>query len=423
MKKLILLSTVLLASTASFAAGFALYQSSSASTALGGALVGKAYDGSANTINPATLTDFTNIMVTVGFVTEHPRARVKINDGTYMHKSKPMDPGFFALPHFQLVVPLPWDLVFGLGYTAEYGLGSEYTHDSLMTWSSQKTTIQGHVINPNLAYKVTDKWSIAAGLRLLYFDFDQYSYPMGYASGYHPLLGGYGEGRLKSHLRGNNGFADFGGRFGTSYKLLDNLSVGATYQTKITTHVKGHAYTRESSDPLGRLGSAIKSGNAHANLSIPQAASVGFNWDITPEWHLGGVASWTDWSSLDTIVFHLPTGDNPVKLNWKDTWRFGVAPSWDFAKDWTAMTSYVYDSNPCPSDQQSTMLPRGDRHILGWGLAWHVTENLELGLNYCLVLMNGKSMHLRNAADGRTYHMETHHGLSHAGGGSITYRF
>ena len=423
MKKRLIATLALAVSTSAFAAGFSLYQSSSASTALGGALLGKAYDASANTINPATLTDLTNITLTVGFVTEHPRARIRIDDGAGLRKSTPMDPGFFALPHFQLAVPLPWDLFLGLGYTAEYGLGTEYTHKSLMTWSSQKTTIQGHVLNPNLAYKVTDRWSVGAGIRLLYFDYDNYSYPMGYPGGRHPLLGSYRDGVLKSHLRGNNGFCDWGGRFGTSYKLFDNFSVGATYQTKITTHIKGHAYTRRRVDDLGMLGPAIKSGHANANISTPQSASVGFNWDITQKWHLGGVASWTDWSTLDTIVFHLPTGKNPVRLNWKDTWRFGLAPSWDFAENWTAMASYVWDSNPCPSDQQSTMLPRGDRHLLTWGLAWRLTENLELCANYGIVLMNGKSMHLTNKVNGKEYRMEPHHGLSHAAGCSLIYRF
>ena len=79
MKKLLALTTAVLTASAAFAAGFALYEPTAIGTSYGGALLGKGLDGSANSINPATLDDITNIMVQVGFVTEHPRGRIKIN--------------------------------------------------------------------------------------------------------------------------------------------------------------------------------------------------------------------------------------------------------------------------------------------------------------------------------------------------------
>ena len=43
---------------------------------------------------------------------------------------------------------------------------------------SVETTMEQFTLNPNLAYKVTDKWSVGAGMRFLYFDFEQYSLPV-----------------------------------------------------------------------------------------------------------------------------------------------------------------------------------------------------------------------------------------------------
>ena len=74
--KVLSLALACLAVSSVFGSGFGLYQPSTISHAMGGALVGKAMDASANFNNPATLTDLTNIQVTVGFVTEHPRGRV-----------------------------------------------------------------------------------------------------------------------------------------------------------------------------------------------------------------------------------------------------------------------------------------------------------------------------------------------------------
>jgi long-chain fatty acid transport protein len=411
MKKFLILGSVVVAAvSSSLAAGFGLYESSSAATALGGALMGKAYDASANTVNPATLTDIDRMTLQVGFVTEHPRSRQKFfKNGVQQGGSQAMDPGFFVLPHLQFAMPLPADLAFGIGVTPEYGLGTEYSDGNPMNWSSQEVMIEGIVINPNVAYKITDKWSVGAGIRWLYFNFEQDSKP--YIA---PGL------QANHHLRGHNSFRNFAGRFGTSYKLRDNFSVGATYQMRLNTNVKGHSSARYT-DPL--LGPVTAWGSAKANLALPQSASIGYNWDITDKWHLGNVLTWTDWSELDTLTFKLPTGDKGTKLGWKDTWRIGTGLSWDFAEDWTAMTSYVYDMSAPPSDQHSIMLPPGDRHLLSWGLAWRMTDNLELGFNYGIILMQSSSMHTTESVSGDKYAMETHRGLSHAAGGTITYRF
>ena len=322
-----------------------------------------------------------------------------------------MDPGFFVLPHVQLVAPALWGFTFGLGITPDYGLGTRYSHDSLMTWSSKQTTIEGFVINPNLSYRITDDWSIGGGARLLFFDFEQYSYPMAYLSDMNPQYG-----YIRNHLHGNNGFSSCGVQFGTRYKILDNLSVGAVYKSKIDTRVKGHSNLRMPGYVLG--------GAAAANLDIPQSIAAGVNWDITEDWHLGAMVSWTDWSELDRIEFKLPPsqGDKTTKLRWKDSWRVGIAPSWDFAEDWTAVVSYVYDSNVCSYDQQSTMLPPGDRQIFSGGISWRITQNLQIDVTYGIVVMGAKGMHMRDGL-GRTYRMECRHGLSHAAGCSLTYRF
>jgi len=410
-RKGITLSAAAFVASAAFAAGFALYEPTAIGTSYGGTLLGKGLDGSANMINPATLDDITNITVQAGFVTEHPRGRIKISKAGVTHRSKPLDPGFFVLPHFQVVAPALWGLTFGLGIDPEYGLGTRYTHDSLMTWSSKQTTIEGFVVTPNVSYRITDDWSVGAGARLLFFDFEQYSYPYAFMSDQNPQYG-----YVRNHLHGNNGFASCGWQIGTRYKILDNLAVGAVYKSKIDTRVKGHSNVRTATGILG--------GAASANLDIPQSIAAGFNWDITSDWHFGAMVSWTDWSELDTLVFRLPAsqGDKTTKLKWKDTWRVGIAPSWDFARDWTAVVSYVYDSNTCPSDQQSTMLPPGDRQIVSGGISWRITANLQFDVTYGIVLMGCKSMHMRDSL-GRDYRLECHRGLSHAAGCTITYRF
>ena len=123
MKKVNLAILASFSSSMAFAAGFALYEGSARGNALGGALMGKAVDASANFYNPATLSDLTNTVVTVGMTTEHPTADIYY-DG---RSSRKMDPGAFMLPHAYAVVPLPWDFSFGLGFAFKgIGLDAAY---------------------------------------------------------------------------------------------------------------------------------------------------------------------------------------------------------------------------------------------------------------------------------------------------------
>lgn len=388
--------------------GFALYQPSVVSHAMGGALVGKAMDASANFNNPATLTDLTNIWVTAGFVTEHPRAKERVfNNGRYLRDMN-TDAGLFWLPHFQLAVPLPQGFTFGLAGDAEYGLGTDFGENAPTAWSCTETTVQGYVINPNLAYKITDKWSIGVGLRWLFFDFEQYK-------------------NLKVmsyHLYGNNRFESFGWQIGTKYDILDNLSVGLVYKSPIDVNVRGQ--TDATARHPGYVGAAaLNTAGADASLTLPQSITAGINWDVVKTWHLGFAASWSQWSEFDTLIFNVKPTRNDVYLNWNDTWRASLGSAWDFAADWTWMISYAFDMDCClDKDQSSAMLPPAHRNILATGFVWNCWENLDLALSYSCIFTDGGSMDTVDKTTGTgRWHLETCRGFCHAVGFSVTYRF
>lgn len=408
MKKRFLAIAVAVLATEVYASGFALYEASAPTYALGGAVVGRAYDATANFFNPATLTDLTNLTVTVGFMTEHPRGRMK-SDYPNGRTSK-MDPGVFVLPAFHLALPLPYDFSFGLGLMPEYGLGSEYDDGWDLSFNSTETTVTSFTINPNLAYKITDKWSVGAGLRFLYFDFEQYSHPF--------VAGPY---RFRNRLKGDNGMGDFGYQVGTKYDLLDSLSVGVVYKSRTLVHVKGKTSNSSDSPALADRAAAA-SGRAETEIELPQSITVGFNWDVTDTVHLGSAVAWTEWSSVGVLDFDLNGTHKDINLKWEDTWRAAVASGWDFAENWTWLASYVFETDCC-GDQDSTMLPPSERHMISTGLVWHYGANWDIGLTYGVILMNGKTSDCTQLASETTYRYQAHRALSHAAGFTVTYRF
>ncbi len=460
LQKNIALILALSASTSSFAAGFALYEGSARGNAMGGAVMGRAVDASANFYNPATLTDMTGTVVTVGMTTEHPTADTKVNG----RSTGKMDPGCFVLPHVYLAQELPWGFSFGLGFAPEYGLGTKYRSDWPLVWDSRKTTIEGLVLNPNLAYKITDDWSVSAGFRLMYFTFDQYSSPVATSDGQK-------YGTLDNHLKGDNGMLDWGWQISMKYDITDKLSAGVMYKSYIDTKVKGsnrakvsgyddsavaaqvdkgvqaalaaagltpgsaiynqyyaayyqQAYGSAVQQAHGQVDAGARgaTGSASAELRLPQSITAGLNYDATDKLHLGMALTWTQWSSLDTLHFDLPgSNDKDVVLKWDDVWRLGLGAAYDITDDLTFMMSYVYDMDPTHNNHGTTMLPPGDRHIgtVGLGYKW---GQFDFSVSYGLVFMCGEA---RDHADnlGNVYSFDTENGLSHAAGVTVSYNF
>lgn len=442
MKKLMVKALALVVSAttlSSFGAGFALYQGSAAGNALGGAVMGKAVDGSAVFYNPATMTDFGGTVVTFGMVTEHPTAdtRVSLPNGTRVHSGK-MDPGFFVLPHAYLIQPLGEDFRLGLGFAPEYGLGSHYNDGWAMDWNTQSTTIKGLVFNPNLAYKITDSWSVAAGARVMYISFEQASNPTAYI----PTMGNVGglnlplgAGAYHMNNRIYNAYDWAGGwELSTKYDITEKLHAGVLYKSYIDTKLKGKQ--RVTNVPvLGKKqimpGVAVPAVAGHtvegvggAKVRLPQSVTAGLNYDVTEDLELGTALTWTQWSCLKGIDFDLPSGRKYVKLGWKDTYRATIGGSYRFAEDWKFMLSYTYDMDPCRTkkDYGSTMLPPGDRHIAAMGLSWDIGAFTISG-SYACVFFHPKSLELTNEYTGQVSKFDTHGGMSHAGGVSLTYHF
>ena len=460
MKKVYLMVLASGVSSMAFSAGFALYEGSARGNALGGAVMGKAVDASANFYNPATLSDLTNTVITIGMTTEHPTADTSVN-GRSDYK---MDPGCFILPHAYVAQPLPYGFTLGLGVAPEYGLGTRYNKNWSMAWDTRETTIEGIAFNPNLSYAVTEDWSVSAGIRLMYFSFDQHSDQMA-------VSGGHNYGTIHDHLKGDNGMTDWGWQLSSRYKITEKLSAGIMYKSFIDCKIKGHNHTSvagyddsaigpqvqkgvaaalasagvtagspmynalyqqyysqaygeavQNAHSLVNYGAATANGTASAKVRLPQSLTMGLNYDVLDDLHLGTTLTWTQWSSMEAINFDLPGNhDKTVSLKWNDVWRVGFGAAYDLTKNFTLMGSYVFDQDPCRKYHGTSMLPPGNRHILTFGLgyAW---GNLDISTSYGLVFMDGDPLYVSDATGAR-YKLETSNGLSHAVAVTVSYRF
>lgn len=423
MKKILILLVSATASAAVNAAGFGLYEASARGNVLGGALVGSTGDATANYYNPANLTDLTNVSVVVGATFINPFCDVDV-DG---HPQTKMNPGWFVAPTFYASVPLPFDFALGWGNYSEFGLGTKYGRHWDLAGDTLETTMKQYTFNPNLAWKPLDWWSVAAGFRMSYIQFENFKEPHHGENFYYDAVGmalpqfpnAY---HLKSHLKGDDW--DFGYNLATSVKITTNLSVGVVYRSRIRHNIKGDFNLRGGVDtPLGRV-AQHEDLHAGAKLTLPQSVTFGGNWDATQKLRFGTAVTWTEWSSVETIRFRIPKYGYSENLKWRNAWRFGLGGEYDLLDWMTVRTGYVYDRDPC--NNGTTMLPAGDRHIIGLGTGFKITENLRFDLGYNFVIMENsdRTIHLKQMSGAEeTHKFSASNSFSHLVSASLTYSF
>ena len=423
-------------------AGFGIYEASARGNALGGAVVGDVSDATANYHNPANLAFSTNIMVAAGISVINPYCDIEVD-----HVSQDrMNPGWFAVPTFYASVPLPFDLAFGWGNYTEFGLGTHYNGDWALSADTQKTTMRQVTLNPNLSWKVTDWWSVSAGLRGSWIQFSNHKHPYSHSD---LVVDANGMGmltatdpfNLRSRLKGDDW--SLGWNAATTVKPLKNVSIGLVYRSKIKHKIKGDFDLNGDvtgiasgiiNHPLaGAMPYSVPVSQgydvhlpASAHLTLPESVALGVNWEVTPRYRVGTSVTYTRWSSVGVINFNIPGYGYKLPLNWHDTVRVGVGMEYDFLSWLSGRIGYTYDEDPSRKSNSTTMLPAGDRHIIGAGLGFKLTENLRLDLGYSFIRMNNQHYWI-NTVDrqGETtkHYFSCRNGYSHIASATVTYSF
>ena len=425
MKKLVIAVPVVLAACAVRAAGFGIYEASARGNAVGDALVGETdtVDASANYYNPANIAFAEKVQFAAGATFINPYCDVDVD-----HKSQDrMNPGWFTVPTFFMTVPVGAGFTLGWGNYTEYGLGTRYGTGWDLAGDTQKTTMRQVTLNPNLAYKITDRWSVSTGPRISWIQFTNHKQPYHGDSLYHPVYGTLpslpNAYNLRTKLKGDDW--GLGYNVATSFKVTDTVSVGLIYRSQMRHKIKGHFDLK--GDVLGEMQQPVH-GPASAVLTLPRSVVLGINWRATEKWRLGVAATWTEWSSVKNIHFRLPeTYSYTQRLKWHNTGRFGFGTEYDLY-DWlTVRGGYVYDMDPTDKHNSTTMLPAGDRHIMSGGLGFKLAENLWLDVGYTFIRMtNDDRVIALTHADKKTvtkHKFSTHNGFSHIASATLRYSF
>jgi long-chain fatty acid transport protein len=355
----------LLGSVPAFAGAFGMYSMGSPeSLSLGGATAGRD-DLPANAwYNPAAIGGIKTPMLQANATLVMLKSKYHGTGGletrSESDETVPCASMFYVHPFAES----PW--VLSIALTCPYGFESHWSEgDNLAPgglMSAVDTSIKNIYLTPTLAYKVTDKLTLAGGVSGILGQTKMAG-----------MIGGPG-GALFSYDSWGLGYA---WHLAAYYKINEEWSAGIKYQSDALMRYQGPT------------SGAINSG-AILNIRLPQSVTVGIANKSIPDWTLSADVLWTGWSSVKDMTFDFDRGTMPgdqlaIQKNWKDVFSYRFGAEYKLNQNWRLRFGYAYDDGPIPADTRSADLPGSDVHEFSIGFGYEAEKwGVDVGYAYHL---------------------------------------
>lgn len=361
------------AASAAHAAGFMLTEQSAG--ALGRAYAGVGVDGtdiSGVYYNPATMTLHPGTQIQAGFVAVGLDLAYEGNDGSTENGQYNTQ----AIPHGYISHQLTDNMWIGLAMTVPFGMGTEYKD----IWSQSDRGISAEVLtfdfNPNVAWKVSDKLSLGAGMSIQYAAADLKKRVQNPAF---ELAGGYANSEIDADSLA------WGFNIGLMWSPLENLRFGLSYRSQINHNADGDLTIGDA----GSFDKVVVSGDlmtldASATLSAPAWAMATAAWDVNDLLSLYATFRWTNWSSFEelTIETNMAGVGDTIQNHWQDAYLFSVGADLRFTNWWTFRAGIGYETSVIDDPRyRTTIIPDADRWWFALGSSFKATDNMQIDVS------------------------------------------
>jgi len=406
-------------STAS-AEGFAISTLSARGGAFGGGpasgMVARADDASAVAYNPAGLTQVEGTQIMGGL------AAVALNldldtENHWCSNSHQVWP----IPHAYVSHQLNDKVWLGAGMFTRWGLGHSYPDgwaedgfkNPLGAGSALKSiTLLTSTINPTVAYKLNDVWSMAAGV----------SYTWGYLSLNNQLYA------LNKHvgdvrIHSENG-RSFGYNLALHAKFNEQWSAGLTYRSHERMKFNGSARVRGDHPmvPVLAKNGGIGNTRGKATIVLPDIITLGVAYKPTERLSFEADVAytvWSRWRALDVDLYGYK-GIHQQK-NWRDTWALSFSAEY-WALDWLALRAgFLYETSPLNGEAyHDYLIPTNGRlqYSAGLGLKYN-----QWTLDFAYIYMQEREVNLMDGGTAGTIKGKFGNGYDHTFCLTLGYKF
>lgn len=379
---LVLLASFLLLASGAFASGFSIYEQGGKASGLAGAFVAQADDASANWYNPANLVwmeegaqfQFGGNLITAGTDTELTAQDPSF--GIFQPTTFEPDDSIETPIHLYYTNKVNSNVAWGVGITTPFGLVTDWTTRPI-TFSAANSELATFVVNPNVALRLTERWSVAVGLDWMLADVSEFSREVPIDLDGNPLNGFEVVGF--SDLSGDGD--ELSWNVATSYRG-NNSTFAFTYRDGFDLELDGNV----DFSGFGPVSPFFPSTSGVASFGLPAQAVVAYGWNATRNVTVEIDVAWAEWSDFDRITIDLDqttpfSQDIEIVENWDDTNSYRIGVNWTTSSTSQWRFGAVVDESPIPEEYLRPSIPDADRTGLTIGYG-HTGRNWDIDLYY-----------------------------------------
>lgn len=402
MKKLLSLSVASLMMTSAFAGGYRISMQGQRQLAMGHtgvAVIGQNAEGLF--FNPGNGAFMTNkFSFSAGATALIADTRFQNTVYNWQNSTRNVGTPFYLYANYKVSDRF----ALGLAVYSPYGSAVEWDQDWQGSHLVNNIDLKAIFIQPTASFKITDDVSIGAGL--IY------------------VTGGVEFNRNLSRSmtdeNGNrsdvtidaSGVSSWGYNLGLTAKLDDYVTFGVNYRS----HIDMEATEGKASfhDLPSYLQGTFTDGGFSATMPLPAELTIGFSYQISPQW-LAAVdvnhTFWSEYKSLDINFDNpaIPDSNNPRNYKNSNTYRAGI--QYTPSDKLSIRAGAYYDESPVQDGYFAPETPRNDSMAGTLGLTYQITP--KLGVDFAATYL-----HFKEVNNSYNYFIEDGHPVSFGG----TYR-
>ncbi len=379
------LSVTFVSSSLSFGAGFQLQEASA--VGLGRAFSGEASIGDDASIlgaNPAgmILLGGTNYSGSLSYI--RPGAEVT---GEFTSAAAPGSPfpvrsddvgEEVVVPAFYLTHQLNEKVTIGIGSFTTYGLGTNYEPSFGALSVADRSSLQSVNVQPTIAYRVNDKFSVGAGFNIL-----------------------YAKGKLNSSLPGGTEILGlegddigYGYNLGFLYQFTPDTRIGLHYRSKVKLKLEGE--TDFIGNPAFGI-APLDGASTSLSVELPETLQLSAFHKINPSWAIHGDAKWTAWSRYDGLAPQIPSSPQVTAISradadWENAMRYSIGVTHYYSDKLTLRAGIAHDESPTSSADRTLRIPDEDRFWLTFGFTYAVNQNMNFDFGYAHIFIDDAAL-------------------------------
>jgi len=269
--------------------------------------------------------------------------------------------GWAAIPNGFFAMSINPALRVGVALNVPFGLKTEYDD----FWRGQLVALKSDIktinINPSVAFKVNNQFSIGAGVSVQRIEAELTS-------------GANAAGTNVFKLKADD--VGYGFNIGATFQPAPTTRIGLHYRSQIKYKLDGDASFSLAPQLNGPVTADLKT-PASASLSVVQQA--GSNLELMAD------VTWTKWSNLQqlavvrgTALPAIPT----LQFQWDDTWRFGLGANYKLNSQTKLRFGVALDQTPTNDVHRSPRLPDQDRTWVAFGVQYKPSKQGTLDFGY-----------------------------------------